>query len=219
MTDFVHLHLHTEFSLLDGACRIDELLDEAVKLGMPALAVTAHGNMFSSVVFHDHARDGTALPLIREALRRGMPVLAICRGHQELNVALGGSLHQQVHAVPGRLDHRGAGTTRDERYGPRHELAVQGGLARILGSTRATVNSVHGQAVDRLAPGLVTEAMAEDGTIEAVRVADAPGFAFGVQWHPEWRCTEDPVSTALFRAFGDACRGYARRDGAVRVAA
>ena len=157
---------------------------------------------------HDPARDGTTLPLIREALRRRMPVLAICRGIQELNVALGGTLHQRVQRLPGRDDHRGHGATPDEQYAPRHDIAVHGQLARLLGRDRTRVNSLHGQAIDRLAPGLVIEARAGDGTIEAVRVEGAP-FALGLQWHPEWRYAEYSDSVALFRAFGDACRVYA----------
>ena len=157
---------------------------------------------------HDPARDGTTLPLVREALRRGMPLLAICRGIQELNVALGGTLHQRVQLLPGRDDHRGRGATLDENYALRHEIDVHGQLARLLGHARTRVNSVHGQAIDRLAPGLVIEARADDGTIEAVRVEGAP-FALGLQWHPEWRYAEHPDSVAIFAAFGDACRAYA----------
>jgi putative glutamine amidotransferase len=159
--------------------------------------------------FHDPARDATALPLIRAALARGMPVLAICRGIQELNVALGGTLHQQVHLVAGRHDHRGGPGAIEARYAPKHRIALSGQLARLLGAAEIAVNSVHGQAIDRLAPGLVVEATAPDGTIEAVRVAAAPGFAFGVQWHPEWAYAANPHSLTLFAAFGDACRAFA----------
>jgi putative glutamine amidotransferase len=164
---------------------------------------------------HDAARDRTTLPLIREALRQGMPLLAICRGIQEVNVALGGSLHQQVHSVPGRLDHRGGLGPKSETYAPRHEVALSGELARLLGHERIRVNSVHGQAIDRLADGLAVEAVAPDGTIEAVRVQGAE-FAFAVQWHPEWDYASDTNSITLFRAFGDACRAYA---GGIRRAA
>jgi putative glutamine amidotransferase len=155
---------------------------------------------------HDPPRDATTLPLIRAALDRGLPVLAICRGIQELNVALGGTLHQQVHTVPGRLDHRAGSGTQDERYAARHAIALTGEMAGIVGRATTHVNSLHGQAIDRLAPGLVVEATAPDGTIEAVRVASAPGWAFGVQWHPEWRFAENADSMALFAAFGKACR-------------
>jgi putative glutamine amidotransferase len=157
---------------------------------------------------HDPERDATTLPLIREAVRRGLPVLAICRGIQELNVALGGTLVQQVHTLPGRLDHRGGQGTLEERYGPRHRIAVFGSLAAIVGAADIVVNSVHGQAIDRPAPILAIEAFASDGTIEAVAAPDAPGFVLGLQWHPEWRYAEDAASTAIFRAFGEACRAW-----------
>ncbi len=157
---------------------------------------------------HDPARDSTTLPLIREALRRAMPVLAICRGIQELNVALGGTLHQRVHRLPGREDHRGQGPEPDDRYAPRHPVALCGNLAAVLGHDSITVNSVHGQAIDRLAQGLAVEATAPDGTIEAVRV-EGQAFALGVQWHPEWNYAANPDSVALFAAFGDACRAFA----------
>ncbi len=164
---------------------------------------------------HDPARDGTSLPMIREALRRGMPVLAICRGIQELNVALGGSLHQRVHLLHGREDHRGQGTTRAENYALRHEIALNGRLAALFGAERTVVNSVHGQAIDQVAPGLVVEAVAPDGVIEGVCVEGA-AFAFGVQWHPEWEYAANRDSVALFRAFGDACRAYAARNTDLR---
>jgi len=158
---------------------------------------------------HDHDRDATTLPLIRSAIARGLPVLAICRGIQELNVALGGTLLQNVHDLPGRRDHRGNGEGSMERaYGPKHTIAVTGALARIVGANTIMVNSLHGQAIDRPGEGLVVEAYAEDGTIEAVAAPNAPGFVLGLQWHPEWRFAEQPASVAIFRAFGDACRAW-----------
>jgi putative glutamine amidotransferase len=157
---------------------------------------------------HDPARDATTLPMIAAALERGMPLLAICRGIQELNVALGGTLIQQVQALPGRDDHRSRGGTLDERYAPRHEVTLSGQLAWLLGRSTTRVNSLHEQAIDRPAPGLVVEAVAPDGTIEGVRVASARGWAFGVQWHPEHRAVENPDSVALFHAFGTACRSW-----------
>jgi putative glutamine amidotransferase len=165
---------------------------------------------------HDLARDATTLPLIRAAVARGVPLLAICRGIQELNVALGGTLHQRLHELPGRQDHRGGEGMLEQVYGPKHPVRLSGRLARILGAAEIVVNSRHGQAIDRLAPGLVVEAVAPDGTIEAVRVEHAPGFAYGVQWHPEWGYLDNPASLALFRAFGEACRGY--RHGAREAA-
>ncbi len=158
---------------------------------------------------HDPARDATTLPLIRAAVARGMPVLAICRGIQELNVALGGTLHQQVHALPGRLDHREPGGTPEQQFTIRQRVTLSGSLALLVGATDIMVNSLHGQAVDRPAEALAVEALAEDGTIEAVRGAACAGFVLGVQWHPEWHATTDGPSRAIFAAFGDACRAYA----------
>ncbi|MCS6779011.1 MAG: gamma-glutamyl-gamma-aminobutyrate hydrolase family protein [Geminicoccaceae bacterium] len=168
----------------------------------------------------DPRRDATTLPLIRLALAAQVPLFAICRGIQELNVALGGTLHQHLHEVPGRADHR-SDKTRPyaERYEPRHPVTlVPGGrLQAILGVETRTVlvNSLHAQGIDRLAPGLVVEAVAEDGTIEAVSVAGA-AFALGVQWHPEWRAADDPVSRRLFAAFGAAARARARARTRIR---
>jgi putative glutamine amidotransferase len=160
---------------------------------------------------HDPARDATILPLIREAIARGMPVLAICRGIQELNVALGGTLHQQVHDVDGRHDHRAGPGTLDEKFRHKHLVHLTGSLARIVGAESILVNSLHEQAIDRPADALVVEATAPDGTPEGVRVGNAAGFAYGVQWHPEWRTLDDSASTAIFRAFGAACQAWRER--------
>lgn len=157
---------------------------------------------------HDHERDATTLPLIRAAIARGMPVLAICRGIQELNVALGGTLIQRVHELPGRMDHRGGPGTLDQKYGPKHLISATGLLADIVGSREFLVNSLHGQAIDRPAAGLVVEAHAPDGTIEAVAMPGAQGFVLGLQWHPEWRYGEIPASVSIFQAFGEACRRW-----------
>lgn len=163
---------------------------------------------------HDPFRDGTTLPLAHEALRRGMPLLAICRGIQELNVALGGTLHQQVHLVDGRGDHRAGDGELDYLFRLKHPVRFSGQLATIVGAESALVNSLHEQSIDRVADGLEVEAVAEDGTIEAVRVRDANGFAFGVQFHPEWHWATDRTSRAIFEAFGAACRAWrAQRDG------
>ena len=162
---------------------------------------------------HDPARDATTLPLIREALAQGLPVFAICRGLQELNVALGGTLHQQVHLVDGKLDHRMArDVPYEEAYGGRHPIHITPGgvLHRLLGTTEVQVNSLHWQAIDRLADGLAVEGVAPDGVIEAVSVSGARSFALGVQWHPEYRATESPVSMALFGAFAEAAEARAR---------
>jgi putative glutamine amidotransferase len=163
--------------------------------------------------WHDPARDATTLPLIPRAVAAGLPLLAICRGFQELNVAYGGTLHQQLHEQPGLLVHK-----EDERqpletqYGPAHEIELMPGgvLARIAGRQRISVNSLHSQGVDRLGAGLAVEGRATDGLVEAIRVAAAPGFALAVQWHPEWQVMQNDFSRSLFAAFGAAARDHAR---------
>ena len=172
---------------------------------------------------HDPVRDATTLPLITAALETGVPLFAICRGHQELNVALGGTLHQNVHELPGKNDHRSDQTVPfDERYRPRHKVKLtQGGVLYGLtgGATEAMVNSLHAQAIDRLGDRLEVEAMSEDGVIEAVSVRGVETFALSVQWHPEHAIAlEWPLSQAMFTAFGEACRHRraSRGIGAVR---
>ena len=158
---------------------------------------------------HDPARDAVTLPLIGAALARGVPLFAVCRGMQELNVAAGGSLLAEVQEVPGRIDHR-APVSDDQkvRFSIRQDVDVQPGgiLEKILGVGTLRVNSLHRQAVGRLGDNLKVEALAPDGTVEAVSVRNAKSFALGVQWHPEYWVTSDAPSRALFAAFGDAVR-------------
>ena len=160
---------------------------------------------------HDAERDLLAFALIPAAIRAGLPLLAICRGFQELNVAFGGSLYQELHVLPGFGKHREDKAEPVEiQYAPAHEVrfTADGLLARITGRGSAQVNSLHSQGIDRLGDGLLVDAVAPDGLIEAIVLADAPGFTLGVQWHPEWRVQENEVSMAIFQAFGDACRSY-----------
>jgi putative glutamine amidotransferase len=167
---------------------------------------------------HDPQRDATTLPLLRQAIAAGVPILAVCRGIQELNVALGGTLHQLVHEAPGRNDHRARPGSVEERYAhDAHSVRfTTGGLfAALAGRAELMVNSVHSQGIDRLGTGLTIEAVAPDGQIEAVR-GIGEGFVVGVQWHPEFRLAESPFSRALFAAFGAACRD--RADAAGRPA-
>ena len=158
----------------------------------------------------DPFRDALTLPLIRAAVERKTPLFAICRGFQELNVALGGSLHQAVHDVNGHKDHRPREELPlDEMYGPVHIVSLRGKLRDWVGSDKLMVNSLHWQGVARLADGLKPEAFAEDGLVEAARGPDDAAFCLGVQWHPEWGVKQNPVSTLLFRRFGAAARGVA----------
>ena len=160
----------------------------------------------------DPARDATTLPLIRAALTLQLPLLAICRGFQEVNVALGGSLHQAVQAVPGMMDHReNVLDPLPRQYAPAHRIKLMpdGMLSRLLGGeSEMMVNSLHGQGIARLADGLLVEALADDGLVEAYTVASAAGFTLAVQWHPEWQVEDNPQSMRLFGAFGQACRDY-----------
>ena len=163
---------------------------------------------------HDPERDATTLPMVKSAVEAGLPVFGICRGFQEMNVAFGGSLIRKLQDQPGKLDHREDKTQPLEvQYAPAHEIELtEGGfLHGLAGERRIKVNSVHSQGVERLGAKLVTEAVAEDGVIEAFRVDGAPAFALAVQWHPEWKVMENPFSRALFAAFGQAVRARASR--------
>jgi len=162
--------------------------------------------------FHDPHRDAMTLPLALRALEKGVPLLAVCRGHQELNVALGGSLHQNLDDVPGYHSHlENKSDPLDVQYGPSHPVSLmEGGLLRKLAGTESVmVNSLHAQGIAKLADGVAVEAVADDGLIDAFTVDTAPGFNISVQWHPEWRVTENEFSMKLFEAFGDACRSRA----------
>jgi putative glutamine amidotransferase len=165
----------------------------------------------------DSERDATTLPLIPAAIARGVPVLAICRGFQEINVALGGALFQAVHDAPGMHDHREDKTAPiADQYAPAHRVdAVAGSLlAKIVGQPHWQVNSVHGQGIKRLAAPLLAQAHAPDGLVEAYTHKTAPGFLLAVQWHPEWKAEHNPVSVAIFKAFGQACLAYATQRAA-----
>src|SRR5712691_10948902 len=190
-------------ALLDG-------LDGLLLSGSPSNFEPSHygGPPSREGTLHDPDRDATTLPLIREAVCRDMPILAICRGIQELNVALGGSLHQRIFEMPGRFNHRRrkGSMTLDQRYGPAHpvQLSAGGRLIELAGTAELMVNSLHGQGIDSPAPGLLVEAVAPDGQIEAVSLPGAR-FVIGVQWHPEYKPLENPFSRALFAAFAQAC--------------
>lgn len=161
---------------------------------------------------HDPKRDAMTLPLIKAAIEAGVPVLGICRGFQEMNVVYGGSLYQKLHEVGTFIEHReDKHAPVDVQYGLSHQVnLVAGGLLHdAWGCDTAEVNSVHTQGVERLGEGLQPEAFAPDGLIEAFSVKNAKSFALGVQWHPEWKVTENAFYTAIFEAFGQACRQYA----------
>ncbi|UIJ72764.1 gamma-glutamyl-gamma-aminobutyrate hydrolase family protein [Aurantimonas sp. HBX-1] len=195
---------------------VEALLSRVDGLMMTGSASNVHPDRYGVAATQGHepfdpARDRLTEALIKGAIRRGLPLLCICRGHQELNVALGGTLATEIQEGEGRMDHRAIKHEEQrERFAVRHKVAVTAGgeLAAIVGADEIRVNSLHRQAIDRLAPGLAVEATAEDGTIEAVSVEEARGFALGVQWHPEYWAESDAASAAIFHAFADACRAY-----------
>jgi len=201
-------------------------LDGLLLTGSPSNVEPFHygGPPSREGTLHDPDRDATTLPLIREAVRRNMPVLAICRGIQELNVALGGTLHQRIFEMPERFNHKRRQRTMtipdNERYGPAHAVALtpDGLLARLAGTTEIMVNSLHGQGIDRPAPEVIVEAVAPDGQIEAISLPGAR-FVVGVQWHPEYKPLENPFSRALFAAFSQACHATLAGNAAKRRAA
>ncbi len=199
------------------ADEIDALLDLADGLLLTGSPSNVHPRHFDEAVHDpslplDPERDDWTLAMIPRAIARGLPLFAICRGFQETNVALGGSLHQAVQELPGKRDHRApADQPVEVQYDLAHPVHVQPGglLEDILGGTDdVMVNSLHGQGVNRLAAGLRVEALAPDGMVEAFSVPAAPGFALGLQWHPEWKAADNPVSLKLLRAFGAACQEY-----------
>jgi putative glutamine amidotransferase len=190
-----------------------QLADGLLLTGSPS---NVHPSHFDQPV-HDASlpldtdRDAWTLPFIRLSLKRSMPLFGICRGLQEVNVALGGSLYQAVHEVANRRDHRGITSGAAEvQYALAHDVHLQPGgmLSKLLEAQVIQVNSVHIQGVDRLGAGLRAEALAPDGLIEAFSMPQATGFNLCVQWHPEWQAASNPVSMRLFKAFGAACAAF-----------
>ena len=197
-----------------------ERLDGILLTGSPSNLEPHHygGGAADSVPPHDPQRDATTLPLIDRAVERAVPLFAICRGYQEVNVAFGGTLLPRMQEREDLLDHQeDYSQPLDCQYAPAHEvrLTSDGLLARLAGTERVMVNSLHSQGVDQLGLGLVTEAVAPDNLIEAFTVRDARAFALAVQWHPEWKVAKNPFSMAIFRAFGEACQQRCQRRRAV----
>ncbi|MDP4024880.1 gamma-glutamyl-gamma-aminobutyrate hydrolase family protein [Methylobacterium sp. NEAU 140] len=206
------------FAGTPGVTDIGDLLDVADGVLLTGGRANVHPRRFRTAADkahepYDEGRDDLALPLIEACVARGVPVFGICRGFQEMNVAFGGSLHPEIRTLPGRINHRMPRLPNGEIhpdleliFAERHavRLTPGGTFARLLGCETIRVNSLHGQGI--LEPGgrVVIEGVAEDGTIEAIRIADAPGFALGVQWHAEHDPATNPVNRALFEAFGAA---------------
>ena len=192
----------------------DALLNIADGILLTGSQSNVHPSNYSQALHNtalplDTARDALTLKLIKAAVAAKVPLLAICRGFQELNVAFGGSLHQAVQEVDGYDDHReNKSHALDRQYAPSHtiKLVANGQLAKLLNCDELMVNSLHGQGIDQLGAGLIAEAHAKDGLIEAVRVEHAEAFTLGVQWHPEWLVTQNAQYMAIFNSFGAACR-------------
>jgi putative glutamine amidotransferase len=198
---------------------IDELVDQVDGVMLTGSPSDIEPHHYGSESDDPHAlrdphRDAMTLPIARYALQTGVPLFAICRGFQELNVVLGGTLHQKLRDVPGYHDHKENPQDPVEvQYGPAHPVVLSEGgmLARLAGTREVMVNSLHGQGIRKLAAGVTVEAVADDGLIEAFTVDEAEAFALAVQWHPEWRVSSNEFSSAIFRAFGEACRERASR--------
>jgi putative glutamine amidotransferase len=202
-----------------GLVALDDLLEHFDGFVLPGGRPNVHPEEYGAAETPRHGtfdrdRDRLTLPLIRACVERGQPFLGICRGFQEVNVAMGGTLDPEIRELPGRMNHRmPPDGTLDEKFALRHpiHLTPGGEFARVFGAEEVMVNSLHGQGIEVPGPRIVIEGRAPDGTPEAIRVADAPGFTLSVQWHPEWNAADDPVSRPLFEAFGAAARAWAER--------
>ncbi len=194
--------------------QIDDLLNMVDGVMLTGSPSNVHPSHFGATVADatlplDEARDTLTLALVKACIAKAIPLLGICRGFQEINVAMGGSLHQQVHALAGMQDHRESPDgSYDAQYAPSHAIQLVPGsvFAKWAGDQVAKVNSVHGQGIDCLAQGLRALAHAPDGLVEAFEVTGATAFAVAVQWHPEWKTSENPFYAAIFAAFGEACQ-------------
>ncbi len=173
-------------------------------------ATEAHGEF-------DRARDAIVLPLVRACVERGLPFFGVCRGFQEVNVAMGGTLYPEIRDLPGRMNHRmPPDGTMEEKFELRHDVTFTPGgvFEKVMGDVKVRTNTLHGQGIKEPGPRIVIDGYADDGTPEAIYVRGAPGFTLSVQWHPEWNADKDPVSVKLFSAFGDAARDWSARRGA-----
>ncbi|WP_136682839.1 gamma-glutamyl-gamma-aminobutyrate hydrolase family protein [Falsirhodobacter xinxiangensis] len=162
----------------------------------------------------DRSRDAVALPLVRACVERGQPFFGICRGFQEVNVAMGGTLYPEIRELPGRMNHRmPPDGTQEEKFALRHKVRFNkdGPFHRVLGADEVMTNTLHGQGIKTAGARVRIDGHAPDGTPEAIFIEDAPGFTLSVQWHPEWQAVSDPVSRPLFEAFGDAVRNWSGR--------
>lgn len=195
------------------------LVDGVLLTGSPSNVEATHfGASALPTDLLDPRRDRLTMGLVRAAIDSGTPLFGVCRGLQEINVALGGTLYQQVHSEGGMLDHREPQDVDEEaQFAERHEVLLTPGsaFADWAGGERAVVNSLHGQGIKRLGEGMVAEALAPDGLVEGIRVTTARSFAYGVQWHPEWRHVRIPFYERTLQAFAQACRDHCHKRGGV----
>ncbi len=203
------------FPALPSITDIDEICTRFDGILLTGARPNVHPNEYGEEATDAHGifdldRDAVSLPLIRACVEKGVPILGICRGFQEFNVAFGGSLYPEIRDLPGRMNHRmpPEGTI-EEKFAMRHDVNLMPGghFAKIFGSDTVVTNSLHGQGIKQAGERIIVEGHATDGTPEAIRVRDAANFAYAVQWHPEWNAQHDSVSKPLFQAFGAAMRG------------
>jgi putative glutamine amidotransferase len=206
---------------------VDELLKACdgflLTGGRPNVHAEEYGETHTDVYGdHDRCRDAITLPLVRACVERGQPFFGVCRGFQEVNVAMGGSLDPEIRDLPGRDNHRmPPDGTIEEKFALRHDVTfVEGGrFHQMFGKTKVFTNTLHGQGIKEAGESVVVDGHAPDGTPEAIYVKDSPGFTMSVQWHPEYNADADPVSRTLFEAFGDAARQWQRGEVASRLSA
>lgn len=197
--------------------RISDLLDQCAGFVFTGGRANIHPEEYGEEPTEAHGdfdrnRDRIALPLIRALVERGQPFLGICRGFQEVNVAMGGSLYPEIRELPGRDNHRMPPEgTLEEKFALRHDVTFSenGVFHQLMGRQSVPTNTLHGQGIKAAGPRIVVDGHAPDGTPEAIYIDGAPGFTLSVQWHPEWNAKCDPVSRPLFEAFGAACRDWA----------
>jgi putative glutamine amidotransferase len=200
------------------AVQVDELLNLCDGFLLTGGRPNVHPSEYGEQVTQAHgafdpARDAITLPLVRACVERGQPFFGICRGFQEVNVAMGGTLYPEIRDLPGRDNHRmPPDGTLEEKFELRHDVTVtEGGVFnKVLGATKVLTNTLHGQGIKTAGPRVMIDGFASDGTAEAIYIKDAKGFTLSVQWHPEWNAARDPVSFALFSAFGKAVKAYAQ---------
>ncbi|MDJ0860037.1 MAG: gamma-glutamyl-gamma-aminobutyrate hydrolase family protein [Dinoroseobacter sp.] len=205
---------------------VDDLLETCDGFIFPGARANVHPDEYGHPETEKHgtfdrARDSVTLPLIRACVERGQPIMGLCRGFQEVNVAMGGTLHPEIRDLPGRHNHRmPPDGTLEEKFEIRQRVTLtpDGPFARVFGAPEVMTNTLHGQGIEEPGPSVVIDGLADDGTPEAIYIKGAPGFTLSVQWHPEWNAENDPVSRPLFTAFGEAVRAWSEGRRPVPVA-